>query len=222
MKRFLIILTILLITTAMILTACSNQNSTDAAIAEITKVAQTVQFQLTESSKLTPSATPTVQATATPIPATDTPTGPSLTPTETAYPTLGTGLVSGDSSLFVADVNYPDGTVFTPGTQFTKTWLFTNNGSTTWNTNYKLVYAGGSVTDRANKLFVNLTKEVKPGESVEISVDFTAPSTNGSYNSMWNLYSADGKFFGEYCSITFSVGATAATVAVTPYATVTP
>jgi hypothetical protein len=205
-----------------VLTACSNQNSTEAAIAEITKVAQTVQFQLTESGKLTPSATATVPATATPLPATDTPAGPSATPTLTAYPTLGTGLVSGDSSLFAGDINYPDGTVFTPGTQFTKTWLFTNNGSTTWSTSYKLVYTGGSVTDSTNSLFVNLPSEVKPGESAQISVNFTAPATNGAYNSTWSLYSASGKFFGEYCSITFSVGATASTAVASPTATVTP
>ena len=224
MKRNISMVIVLMIMSAALLAACGNANPTEDANAEITKIAQTVQAQLTETGKLTPSATATSAATATPtpVPATETPSGPSATPTKTAYPTLASGLTSGDNSLFVADVNYPDGTAFTPGTQFTKTWLFTNNGSTTWTTKYKLVYVGGSVTDSTNTLSVNLPSEVKPGESLEISVNFTAPSTKGSYTTMWNLYSADGKFFGEYCSLSFSVGDVASTAAVTPTATVTP
>jgi next-to-BRCA1 protein 1 len=117
----------------------------------------------------------------------------------------------------MADVNVPDGTQFTAGTAFTKTWRFANIGSTTWTKDYKLVYAGGNITGKNNTLEVNLPGSIKPGETLDISVNFVAPATNGSYSSKWSLYSASGAFFGEFCSITFNVGTTAST----PVATAT-
>ena len=221
MRRKQIILVSLLIISGLLLSACGQIIPTEDPGAEITKVAMTVQAQLTEIGKLTPSATATSNATATPtpIPATQTPSGPTLTPTKTAYPTYAVGSTTGDHSIFVKDITVPDGTVFTPGTAFTKTWLFTNSGNTTWTTNYKLVYVDGTATGANNSLSVNLPSEVAPGGSVEVSVNFIAPTANGSYNSWWQLYSANGILFGDYCSIVFSVGAVASTAVPT---TVTP
>ena len=64
-----------------------------------------------------------------------------------------------------------------------------------------------------------------------ISVDFTAPQTNGSYISYWKMYNASGYVFGDAMNVQFSVGtpspttagATAtATVTETPTITATP
>jgi hypothetical protein len=198
---------------AVVTTACGSLNTQDEANAKITQIAQTVQAQLTANSLLTPSATATSNATATPspIPATATPSGPTSTPTKTPYPTYAAGSTQGDHSIFVKDITIPDGTVFTTGTEFTKTWLFTNTGTTTWSTNYKLVYLEGNATDKNNVLSVNLPNSVAPGESVEVSVVFAAPAAKGTYTSWWQLFSADGKFFGDSCSIVFSVGDVAST-----------
>jgi hypothetical protein len=217
MKRNLLLAGILLTISAVLISACGTASPTQDPNAQITVIAQTVQAQLTQVSLLTPSATPTIPATATPtmVPATDTPSGPTSTPTKTLYPTYASGGVSGDQSKFSQDITIPDGTTLTPGSTFTKTWLFVNTGTTTWTTNYKLVYFDGVNEAKNNALSVNLPNDVKPGESVQISLDFVAPSSNGTYTSWWKLFSANGVLFGDPCSIVFTVGSTASTPAPT-------
>jgi hypothetical protein len=223
MKRSLIILPILLSVTALVLSACGPATPTQDPNAQITVIAQTVQAQLTQVFLLTPSATATIPATATPtmVPATATPSGPTSTPTKAAYPTYASGGVSGDQSKFSQDITIPDGTTVTPGSTFTKTWLFVNTGTTTWTTNYKLIYFDGVNEAKNNALSVTLPKDIKPGESVQISLDFVAPTTNGTYTSWWKLFSANGVLFGDPCSIVFTVGATASTPAPTTSAAAT-
>jgi predicted small lipoprotein YifL len=216
MKRNIITAVILLTLAAMLLAACGQATPTQDPNAQITVIAQTVQSQLTRIALLTPSATATLEpsATPTPIPATDTPSGPTLTSTNTPYPTLPAGVKGNDNSKFAGDVTVPDGTAFTAGTVFTKTWKFTNIGNTTWTTDYKLVYIDGNITGQNNALSVNLPGNINPGDTLQISVNFVAPEANGSYTSRWKLFSASGAFFGEYCSINFIVGT--ATVTPTP------
>ncbi|MCD6355690.1 MAG: hypothetical protein J7L66_00265 [Anaerolineaceae bacterium] len=87
----------------------------------------------------------------------------------------------------------PDDTEYTPGKAFTKTWRLQNIGTCTWNTNYKLVYASGDkMGGPANK---NLTQSVAPGEQVDISVDLTAPASEGTYKGFWKVADDEGQFF---------------------------
>jgi hypothetical protein len=206
MKRNLVVISLILIA-AVVLSACS-QTPTEDPNAEITRIASTVQSQLTQIYLLTPSATPTLEPTATPtmVPATDTPSGPTETATVTPYATYAPGATAGENSKFTADVTIPDGTQVTAGSVFTKTWSFRNTGTTTWSTEYRLVYIDGTVTGQNGALSVKLPNAVKPGESVNISVNFTAPTTSGSYSSYWKLYSANGIPFGDTCSVVFVVG----------------
>jgi hypothetical protein len=206
MKRSLVVISLILIA-AVVLSACS-QTPTEDPNAEITRIASTVQAQLTQIYLLTPSATPTLEPTATPtlVPATDTPSGPTETATTTPYPTYAPGATAGDNSKFTADVTIPDGTAVKAGAVFTKTWRLTNTGTTTWSTDYKLVYVDGNATGQNGALSVNLPNAVKPGETVDISVNFTAPSASGTYTSYWRLFSANGMLFGETCSVKFVVG----------------
>jgi hypothetical protein len=212
-KRNIVITMTLILLAATLLTACGSVAPTEDANVKFTEIASTVQAQLTQNALLTPSATPTLEATATPTlePATATPTGPTPTPV-TPTPTIVVS--SGENSKFIADVTIPDGTQFKPGTGFTKTWRIQNIGSTTWTTQYKLVYVDG-VTGANNTLSVPLPKEVKPGESIEISVKFLAPSSLGSYTSWWRMLNANGAVFGDPFSVVFTVGSSNATVAVT-------
>ncbi|NMC86715.1 MAG: hypothetical protein GYA58_15675 [Anaerolineaceae bacterium] len=206
MKRSLVVISLIIIA-AVVLSACS-QTPTEDPNVEITRIASTVQAQLTQIYLLTPSATPTLEPTATPtmIPATDTPAGPTETATGTPYPTYAPGATAGDNSKFTADVTIPDGTAVKAGEVFTKTWRLTNTGTTTWSTDYKLVYVDGNATGQNGALSVNLPNAVKPGETVDISVNFTAPSASGTYTSYWRLFSANGMLFGETCSVKFVVG----------------
>ena len=99
-----------------------------------------------------------------------------------------------ECASFVADVTIPDGSYVAPGSTFTKTWRIRNNGTTTWNTNYKLVFSSG--TQMASQTYVNLPYNVQPGQTVDISVQMTAPKETGSYKSSWMLMNDNGGQFG--------------------------
>ncbi len=99
-----------------------------------------------------------------------------------------------DQARFIADVNIPDGTVIVPGTVFTKTWRLKNIGSCTWGSGYRLAFVSGhSMSGPAE---VNLPYNVAPGQTVDVSVTLTAPSTAGLYRGYWMLKNASGTLFG--------------------------
>ena len=86
-----------------------------------------------------------------------------------------------------------DGTDFDPNENFTKTWRMRNDGTCTWNTNYKLVFADGDqMSGPSNK---NLTQSVAPGEQVDISVDLKAPGSEGTYKGFWKVADDEGQYF---------------------------
>ena len=99
-----------------------------------------------------------------------------------------------ECASFVADVTIADGSYVAPGSTFTKTWRIRNNGTTTWTTNYKLVFVSG--TQMAKQSSVNLPYNVMPGQTVDISVQMTAPAEAGSYKSNWMLMNESGSQFG--------------------------
>ncbi len=99
-----------------------------------------------------------------------------------------------DSAQFVADITVPDGTNFAPGTAFTKTWRVKNVGTCTWSTSYSAVYVSGEKMGAPAS--VNLPNNVAPGQTVDITVQLTAPSSAGTYRGYWQLRNAGGVLFG--------------------------
>ncbi len=201
-KMFAIIavLSVLLV----LLSACGKAAPTEDPTAKITQVAATVQAELTQIALLTPSATTTPTITPTVITAT-----PTLsTPMGTSTPTKGAAVNTGDNAKFDKDITIPDGSIIKPGASFDKTWSVMNNGTTTWNTNYQLMYLQGP---QATVMSVNLPKNVEPGQTIQITIRFTAPATLGSYTGWWTLVNANGFSFGEQMSVVFTVGNETAT-----------
>ncbi|HAV76706.1 MAG TPA: hypothetical protein DCX53_05050, partial [Anaerolineae bacterium] len=130
-----------------------------------------------------------------PPPPTVTPGGPTVTPSKTPPPVTQTVPPSScDKVQFVADVNFPDGTVVQPGAQFTKTWRLKNVGSCAWSTSYQLVYFSGEKMGAASS--ANFPKNVAVGETVDISINMTAPTASGSYRGYWMFKNANGALFG--------------------------
>lgn len=76
-----------------------------------------------------------------------------------------------------------DGTIFSPGTTFTKSWTIKNDGECTWNTDYKLVYDYGDPMQGPE--YISLSQEVKPGQTAVLSVDLVAPYSSGYYSCYW-------------------------------------
>ena len=130
-----------------------------------------------------------------PPPPTVTGTPPTATPSRTPAPVTQTVAPSScDKVQFVADVNYPDGTVLQPGAKFTKTWRLKNVGSCAWDTDYQLVFFSGEKMGAASS--AKFPKNVAIGETVDISINLTAPTSSGSYRGYWMFKNADGALFG--------------------------
>ena len=99
-----------------------------------------------------------------------------------------------DQAQFVSDLTVPDGSTFTPGTAFTKTWRLKNIGTCTWSTAYKVVWTGGH--QMGAPASVNMPVNVAPGQMVDISVRMTAPTASGAYQGLWKLSNVAGVQFG--------------------------
>ena len=183
----------------LLMTSCGKKSTQEETIKKMTEIAGTVQAELTQVSALTPSVTPTKPATNTPIPAT-----PTLSTPNSGTPTKSFGTAtSGDDAKYDLDITIPDGSIIQPGATFEKTWSILNTGTTTWTTDYQLIYVDGL---QATTMNVNLSENVAPGETTLISVKFKAPDTLGTYTSWWQMYSASGYRFGEQISVLFVVG----------------
>jgi len=156
-----------------------------------TDAAKTVEVRLTQAALATTPSTPqavvTAQATNTPM--------PTLTQSQ---PTVQNVTISPtpicDRADFVGDVTIDDGTIMDSGETFTKTWRLSNSGTCTWTTDYALVFDHGNAMNGPS--FVNLPRSVAPGESIDLSVSLTAPSTSGEQIGYWKLRNASGVTFG--------------------------
>ena len=161
-------------------------NQADAAA---TIVAQTVQAELTLSSSPTATMTPAV------LPGITTIAPPTVVipPTTVILPTVTT---SCDISQFITDVTIPDGTIMTPGQAFTKTWRFRNAGACSWTPSYAIVFSSGNAMN--GPATQALVGNVNPGQTVDISVNLTAPATPGDYTSYWKIRNAAGVLFAQF------------------------
>jgi hypothetical protein len=122
------------------------------------------------------------------VPVTNTPM-----PTSTSVPTA-TQVIYCDWAAFIKDVSIPDGTVLAPGETFTKIWRLKNRGTCTWTSDYMLVFSSGS--QMGGKTVVTFPGNVAPGQTVDVSILLTAPSTPGSYSGYWMLRNSSGALFG--------------------------
>ena len=128
------------------------------------------------------------------IPATSTQPAPTAIPaTPTAIPPTATPIPCYQVK-FVEDLTIPDGTKIVAGNTFTKTWRIRNSGSCTWDSRFDVTFVDG--TQMTPGKVWDLTKEVKSGETVDISIDMTAPSTVGSYQANFQMLNPNGVRFG--------------------------
>ena len=182
------------------LAACNlptNQQSTPTREADaiLTAAAETVAAQLTQGVTM-PTPGPTLEL--------DTST-PTVGPQETAAaPATATNTLAPaqptqtqqvcDRGDFVEDVSIEDGTQMVPGESFTKTWRLKNSGTCTWTTSYAVVFDHDNLMGAQS--VVTLPKSVAPGETVDVSVAMTAPTTPGKYVGYWMLRNEQGTVFG--------------------------
>lgn len=179
---------------ALLLSACNlpsgnADHATPDPNAVFTAAAQTASVQLTQAA-----GNANAQKTATPLPSVFLPT---VTPAPTKNAVVATATVDDkcDKAKFIDDITIPDGTEFTAGESFTKTWRVQNIGDCTWTSDYALVFDAGEKMGGASPQL--LMGSVAPGEQVDISIDLIAPSATGTYTGNWQLRNNTGKLFAK-------------------------
>lgn len=154
-----------------------------------TVAAQTLEAHITQNAALTAIALGTQTVTVTPSPeATTGPSTPTITNTPAATPQIC------EKASFVSDVSVPDNTVMNPLTLFTKIWRVRNDSQCTWDSNYALVFAGGTLM--ANQNTIPFPGKVPPGQTVDLAVNMQAPATSGAIQSNWLLRTPNNATFG--------------------------
>ncbi len=146
-----------------------------------TSAAQTVSALTTQFAQM---------ITSTPPPAAQTSAQPQSLPTLTP----AEGVKPCERAEFVSDVTVPDGSEFSPGQTFIKTWRLKNTGSCTWTTSYRIVFESGNVLGAPPSF--NLPVNVPPDGLVDISVNMKAPDQPRDYESYWKLQNPQGVIFG--------------------------
>lgn len=186
-----------------------------------TRAARTMNVQLTRQAELNlltptrnkvfapgiygqfPTSTPTI-----PLPPTDTWTPypsntpfPTLTPwpTPTPWPTFTPVPPTAVplpcyQAQFVQDITAVDGSVVTPGMQFTKIWRLLNAGSCSWNSSFAILQVDG--TAMSPQAATPLPHRVLPGEMVDVALNVIAPPRDGQYWAYYMMRSPDGVLFG--------------------------
>jgi uncharacterized protein YkwD len=116
----------------------------------------------------------------------------------------------------VQDVTVPDNTQMSYGQKFTKTWRFMNTGKCNW-TGYTIAFVAGDRMESPDSAPVPPTE---PGQTVDVSVELTAPSIDGSYTGFYELKNANGETLPIGAERAFWVKILIGNVAAAPVSTI--
>ena len=105
---------------------------------------------------------------------------------------------------FISDVTIPDNTFVTYGSNIDKQWLVQNSGTCSWDSSYRLRHLGGAGLGAAEEAMLY---PARAGTQATIQIVFTAPFTDGVYESAWQAYGPDGSPFGQPIYIRITVAA---------------
>ena len=142
-----------------------------------------------------PTAT-NLPATVTSLPSPTSTSTPRVTPspTSTSTPRVTPLPLAQDTTFVFIGETIPDGTNFQPGQTFQKTWTLKNGGTLTWDKGFELVRTSSTPNNEilGSPEQIPLSKEVKPGETIQIEVALVAPKQNGQYTVFYQLQDATG------------------------------
>ena len=105
---------------------------------------------------------------------------------------------------FINDVTVPDNSFVTFGSNIDKQWLVENNGTCHWNADYRLKHLGGAELGAPEEIMLY---PARAGTQATIQIIFTAPFTDGVYESAWQAYDPGGNPFGDPIYIRITVAA---------------
>jgi hypothetical protein len=114
------------------------------------------------------------------------------TPLPTIFPTVNPEDCTNDLK-FIEDLTIQDNTLTTLGLALDKQWLVENNGTCNWNSNYRLKHIGGAALGAPEEIALY---PARAGTQATIQIMFTAPFTEGVYESAWQAADPNGTAFG--------------------------
>jgi len=123
------------------------------------------------------------------------------TPLPTIFPTVNPADCS-NNLTFVEDLTIPDNMFTTFGLALDKQWLVQNSGTCNWNSDYRLKHIGGAELGAPEEVALF---PAKAGTQATIEILFTAPFTEGAYESAWQAIDPNGTVFGDPIFIRIAV-----------------
>jgi hypothetical protein len=117
---------------------------------------------------------------------------PLILETHTPQPATATPPCENDL-VFMQDLTVPDGQHFLAGQPIVKTWQVRNDGSCAWSRGYSVRLVDGVAMGAIDR---QALPEAIPGDVVELTIQFTAPSQPGTYRSAWKAHDQVGQPFG--------------------------
>jgi hypothetical protein len=91
--------------------------------------------------------------------------------------------------------NYPDGTTLYINTAFTKRWTISNQGTCTWNANYKLKFVSGD--QMGGPAFILFGASVPQWQTLALELNLKTTSSVGTSTGIWGLYDDKDTYFGR-------------------------
>lgn len=184
----------------LLVTGCKTVNDSEETFTSeqaLTVIAQTVDLKLStvNAPMITMPHSPTLE----PSPTGTLTPGFNTTVEATSATTTPTDSLinsnSCDDSVYLSDVTVPDGSEFTPGEVFTKTWRIQNSGTCNWDSDYAVIFVDGSTMGVSSPISLPMDLVVSGGV-VDISIGMIAPETPGSYIGYWRLQNPSQIPFG--------------------------
>jgi hypothetical protein len=123
------------------------------------------------------------------------------TPLPTIFPTTNPADCVNDLT-FLEDLTVPDNMFATFGLALDKQWLVENSGTCHWNSAYRLRNIGGASLGAPEEIALY---PARAGTQARIQILFTAPFTEGVYESAWQAFDANGNPFGDPIYIRIAV-----------------
>ena len=95
---------------------------------------------------------------------------------------------------YIEDLTIPDNTSITYGATIDKQWLVQNSGTCNWNGDYRLRHVGGAALGAPEEIALY---PARSSTQAAIQITFTAPFTDGEYESAWQAFDPSGLAFGD-------------------------
>lgn len=115
------------------------------------------------------------------------------TPLPTILPTIDPDHCV-NSLTFIEDLTIPDNSFVTYGSTIDKQWIVQNSGTCNWNAEYRLRHIGGAALGAPEEVALY---PARAGTQATIQIIFTAPFTDGVYESAWQTFDPFGLAFGD-------------------------